>query len=61
MVKKQDSPRQLHLLREVKRKAEADQEVRLQQTLAHGYMPRRDGVWVYAYGYMPRRAQCHES
>jgi hypothetical protein len=34
MVKKQDSPRQLHLLREVKRKAQADQEARLQQTLA---------------------------
>jgi hypothetical protein len=34
MVKKQDSPRQLHILREVKRKAQADQEVRLQQTLA---------------------------
>ena len=34
MVRKQDSPRQLHLLREVKRKAQADQEARLQQTLA---------------------------
>ena len=34
MVKKQDSHRQLHLLREVKRKAQADQEARLQQTLA---------------------------
>ena len=34
MVKKQDSPRQLHVLREVKRKAQADQEARLQQTLA---------------------------
>jgi hypothetical protein len=34
MVKKQDTPRQLHLLREVKRKAQADQETRLQQTLA---------------------------
>ncbi len=34
MVRKQDSPRQLHLLKEVKRKAQADQEVRLQQTLA---------------------------
>jgi hypothetical protein len=34
MVKKQDSPRQLHILREVKRKAQADQEARLQQTLA---------------------------
>ena len=33
MVKKQDSPRQLHVLREVKRKAQADQEARLQQTL----------------------------
>ncbi len=34
MVRKQDSPRQLYLLREVKRKAQADQEARLQQTLA---------------------------
>ena len=34
MVKKQDTPRQLHLLREVKRKAQADQETRLQQTLS---------------------------
>jgi hypothetical protein len=34
MVKKQDSPRQLHVLREVKRKAQADQEARLQQALA---------------------------
>jgi hypothetical protein len=34
MVKKQDSPRQLHILREVKRKAQADQEARLQRTLA---------------------------
>ena len=34
MVKKQDSPRQLHILREVKRKAQTDQETRLQQTLA---------------------------
>ena len=34
MVKKQDTPRQLHVLREVKRKAQADQEARLQQTLA---------------------------
>jgi hypothetical protein len=34
MVRKQDTPRQLHLLREVKRKAQADQEARLQQTLA---------------------------
>jgi hypothetical protein len=34
MVRKQDTPRQLHLLREVKRKAQADQETRLQQTLA---------------------------
>jgi hypothetical protein len=34
MVRKQDSPRELHLLREVKRKAQADQEARLQQTLA---------------------------
>ena len=34
MVKKQDTPRQLHILREVKRKAQADQEARLQQTLA---------------------------
>ena len=34
MVKKQDSPRQLHILREVKRKSQADQEARLQQTLA---------------------------
>ena len=34
MVKKQDTPRQLHLLREVKRKAQADQETRLQYTLA---------------------------
>ena len=33
MVKKQDSPRQLHVLREVKRKAQVDQEARLQQTL----------------------------
>jgi hypothetical protein len=34
MVKKQNSPRQLHILREVKRKAQADQETRLQQNLA---------------------------
>jgi hypothetical protein len=34
MVKKQDSPRQLHVLREVKRKSQADQEARLQQALA---------------------------
>ena len=37
MVKKQDSPRQLHVLREVKRKAQADQEARLQQTLLRIY------------------------
>jgi hypothetical protein len=34
MVRKQDTPRQLHILREVKRKAQADQEARLQQALA---------------------------
>jgi Caulimovirus viroplasmin len=34
MSRKQSTPRQLHLLREVKRKAVADQEERLQQALA---------------------------
>jgi hypothetical protein len=42
MVRKQDSPRQLHLLREVKRKAQADQEARLQQTLARIYISQRE-------------------
>jgi hypothetical protein len=33
MVKKQSTPRQFHILQEVKRKAQADQEARLQQAL----------------------------
>ncbi len=43
MVKKQDSPRQLHILREVKRKAQADQEARLQQSLAR--ISQQDMTW----------------